>query len=40
MVKKEWEEKGFIDEPVDNSLDIKSEIRRLCKEKNAVKQKK
>ena len=36
MVKKEWEEKGFIDEPVDNSLDIKSEIRRLCEEKNAV----
>ncbi len=36
MVKKEWEEKGFIDEPVADSLDLKSEIRKLCKEKNAV----
>ncbi len=36
MLKKEWEEKGFIDEPVPDSLDLKSEIRQLCKEKNAV----
>ena len=32
MLKKEWIEQGFIDEPVD----LKAEIRRLCKEKQAV----
>lgn len=36
MVKKEWLEKGYIDEPVDGALDIKAEIRKLCAEKNAV----
>lgn len=36
MVKKEWIEKGFADEPVAESLDLKKEIRALCKEKNAV----
>lgn len=36
MLKKEWIEKGFIDEPIDKSIDIKSEIRRMCKEKNAI----
>ena len=29
-------EKGFIDEPIDKSLDLKSEILKLKKEKNAV----
>lgn len=33
---KEWEEKGFIDEPTDPSIDLKKEIRRMCKEKNAI----
>ena len=33
---KEWTEKGFVDEPVDESIDLKKEIRRLCKEKDAV----
>ncbi len=36
MVKKEWIEKGFADEPVAESFDLKKEIRALCKEKNAV----
>ena len=32
-VKEEWKSKGFIDEPVDESLDLKQEIRRLCRER-------
>ena len=36
MVKKEWIEKGYVDEPVDETLDLKKEIRRLCEEKNAI----
>ena len=32
MVKKEWIEKGYVDEPVDEALDLKAEIRKLCKE--------
>jgi quinolinate synthase len=35
-IKKEWKEKGFIDEPVDEGTDLKAEIRRLAKEKDAV----
>ena len=36
MIKKEWKEKGFIDEPISEGIDIRAEIRRMCKEKNAV----
>ena len=36
MIKQEWKEKGFIDEPVAEGTDLKAEIRRLAKEKNAV----
>ena len=36
MVKEVWEEKGYIDEPVDKHVDLKKEIRRLCKEKDAI----
>lgn len=36
MVKKEWLEKGFVSEPIDVSLNLQTEIRKLCKEKNAV----
>ena len=36
MIKQEWKEKGYIDEPVAAGIDLKEEIRRLCKEKNAV----
>ncbi len=31
-----WKNKGFIDEPVDEGTDLATEIRRLCKEKDAV----
>jgi len=36
MLKKEWIEAGFADEPVSADIDLKEEIRRLAKEKNAV----
>ena len=36
MLKKEWIEQGFIDEPVAEGTDLKAEIRRLCKEKDAI----
>lgn len=36
MIKKEWLEKGFIDEPIPSGIDLLGEIRRICKEKNAV----
>lgn len=36
MVKEEWTEKGYIDEPADNGTDLAAEIRRMCKEKDAV----
>lgn len=36
MVKKEWEEKGFVDEPVPEGVNLKTEIRKMCREKNAV----
>ena len=36
MIKEEWIEKGYIDEAVPSGVDLKAEIRRLCKEKNAV----
>lgn len=36
MVKKEWTEKGYIDEPVDDSMDIKKAIRQMCREKDAI----
>lgn len=35
-MKKEWMEKGCIDEPVAPGTDLKKEIRRLCEEKGAV----
>lgn len=36
MVKKEWKDKGFVDEAVDKAIDLKKEIRRLCEEKDAI----
>ena len=36
MVDKKWLELGFIDEPIPEKTDIKAEIRRMCKEKNAL----
>ena len=35
-VKSEWKKKGYIEEPVNESLDLKAEIRRMAKEKDAV----
>ena len=35
-IKKVWKEKGFIDEPIEEETDLKSEIRRMAKEKDAV----
>lgn len=35
-VDKKWVEKGYIDEPVADGVDLAKEIRNLCKEKNAV----
>jgi quinolinate synthase len=31
-----WEKLGYVDAPIEKSVDLKSEIRRLCKEKNAI----
>ena len=36
MLKTEWKEKGFIEEPVAEGTDLKAEIRKLCEKKNAV----
>lgn len=35
-MKDEWKAKGFVDEPVDASLNLKEEIRRLCREQDAI----
>ena len=35
-VKSEWKKKGYIEEPVEESTDLKAEIRRLAKEKDAI----
>ena len=36
MIRQEWIDKGYIDEPIPAGFDLKNEIRKLCKEKNAV----
>lgn len=36
MIKESWKGQGFIDEPIAEQIDIRTEIRRMCKEKNAV----
>lgn len=36
MLKSEWEEKGFVDEPIAEGTDLKVEIRRMCREKDAI----
>lgn len=35
-IKESWKAKGYVDEPVPAGIDLKAEIRRLCKEKNAI----
>lgn len=36
MLKNEWIEKGYIDEPVAEGFDLKKAVRRLCEEKDAI----
>ena len=36
MVDNKWKAAGFVTEPVPEGVDMKAEIRRMCKEKNAV----
>ena len=36
MVDNKWKEKGYVDEPRPQGVDLKSEIRQMCHEKNAV----
>ena len=36
MLKREYIEKGYIDEAAPEGVDLKSEIRRMCEEKNAI----
>lgn len=36
MLKTEWKEKGYADEPIPAGVDLKKEIRRMAQEKNAV----
>lgn len=36
MVDKKWKEAGYVCEPIPDGTDLKAEIRRMCKEKNAV----
>ena len=34
MLKKEWKEQGFINEPAAEGVDLKAEIRKMCEEKD------
>ena len=36
MIKESWKKQGYIDEPIPENIDIKAEIKRMCKEKNAI----
>lgn len=36
MLKKKWLKQGYIDEPVEEEIDLKAEIRRMCKEQDAI----
>ena len=36
MLKREWIKQGFIDEPISDDIDLKAEIRKMCKEKDAI----
>lgn len=35
-MKANWEKLGYVDAPIEKNIDLKTEIRRLCKEKKAV----
>lgn len=36
MVEKKWKEAGYVCEPIPDNIDLKAEIRRMCREKNAI----
>ena len=36
QVKDSWKEKGYVDEPIPEGIDLKAELRRMCREKNAI----
>lgn len=36
IVNNKWKELGYVDEPIPEGIDIKAEIRNMCKDKNAV----
>lgn len=36
MIKEEWIQKGYIDEPVGEEVELKTAIREFCKQKNAI----
>lgn len=36
MVENKWKEAGYVTEPIPEGTDMKAEIRRMCKEKNAI----
>ena len=36
LMTNDWKNKGCIDAPLPEGIDVKAEIRRLCSEKNAV----
>lgn len=36
QIKDSWKQKGYVDEPIPEGIGLKAEIRRMCKEKNAI----
>ena len=36
LPRKAWKKQGYIDEPAAEGIDLKAEIRRMCKEKDAI----
>ena len=36
MIKDTWKEKGYVDEPVPDGVDLHAAIRELCRERNAI----
>lgn len=36
MIKTSWKKKGYVCEPIPNNIDLATEIRRMCQEKNAI----
>ena len=35
-IKETWKTLGYINEPVPEGIDLKAEIRKMCREKNAI----